>query len=97
MNPDLILWVGGGAVFGAVVMALALLVRRRPVETPTAAYDVIDEYFDEAIKDLLPMFIADFPGIPLGDTEEGVIRDIERGLASEDPDFIRLFHRGDTH
>lgn len=104
-TTTVILLVGSAAIVGSTVMALALifgssLLERRSSATegaPTEEFDTVGEHFDEAIKDLMPLFIADFPGIPLGDTEEQVIRDLERGIRFEDPDFIELFRRGDTH
>jgi hypothetical protein len=99
MNPSLILWIGGGAVFGAAVMALALLGpsllkrRRTPVETPTQEHDSLVDHFNQAMDDLLPLFIPDAPGIPLNTGEQQVIRDMEHELAWGDPDFRALFER----
>jgi hypothetical protein len=98
VNPNPILWIGAAAVFGAAVMALALLgpsllKRRTPVETPTQEHDPIIDHFNQAMDDLLPLFIPDAPGIPLNTGEEWVIRDMEHELAWGDPDFRALFER----
>jgi hypothetical protein len=100
MNPDMVLLLGAGAVVGAVVMAVALIrfghvLRRPPVETPTREYDALAEEdvvvaaFNDARDQLLPLYIADAPGIPLDTDEQRVIRDIEAGLG--DPEFRALF------
>jgi hypothetical protein len=100
MTGTYILFGGGCAVFGAVVMALALILgvplrdrRKDPVDTPTVEHDSLAGHFNEAMEGLLPLFIPDAPGIPLGDTEERVIKAIERDLAYGDSDFIALFKR----
>jgi hypothetical protein len=97
VTPDLFLQLGAAAVFGAVVMAVALICGMRPrkaaaqvVETPTAEHDPLVEHFNQACNDLLPLFLPDYRGMPLGDTEERILRDIERG---QDPDFAALFNR----
>lgn len=108
MNSVMILGLGGAAVFGAALMAAALFLGARmskpapapappvelsPEETPTAEHDSLADDFNEACDDLLPLYIADYPGMPLGDTEERVIRDIERQLVVRDPDFLKFFER----
>jgi hypothetical protein len=97
VSPDLILQLGAASVFGAVVMAVALIRGMRPrkpvpVETPTPEHDSLAEHFNEAMDGLLPLFIPDYRGMPLGDTEERILRDIENG---QDPDFAALFERRD--
>ncbi|HEU4681120.1 MAG TPA: DUF3040 domain-containing protein [Gemmatimonadales bacterium] len=92
MTPELFLQLGGAAVFGAFVMAVVLIRYMRPSKP---APEPTVEHFNEACDDLLPLYIADYPGMPLGDDEENAIREIERGLEAADPKFLAKFEKGE--
>lgn len=107
MTADLILQLGAASVFGAVVMAVVLMKFARPkdtaeaaartalIETPTAEHDIVQAAFDDYRDALLPLYLPDCRGMPLGEDEAQVIEALELELRAEDPAFLSLFESPD--